>query len=183
MKKKTKFSGICSVFCLTITLFALPASALTLKSDSIEEGKILSLDQVFNSFGCSGKNLSPQLSWSEAPEGTKSFAITVYDPDAPTGSGWWHWLAFDIPANISSLSEGVKALQVPMKEGRTDFGSVGFGGACPPEGHGDHRYIVTIFALDTETLPVDENASGALIGYYLNSHKISSATITGIYSR
>ena len=96
----------------------------------------MAMEQVYNGFGCTGKNLSPQLSWDKAPSGTKSFAITAYDPDAPTGSGWWHWIAFNIPASVNSLDSGASGNSMPAGtvESRTDYGSTGFGGACPPVG-------------------------------------------------
>ena len=140
---------------------------------------------VFNGFGCEGANISPAVRWSGAPDGTKSFAITVYDPDAPTGSGWWHWLAFNIPTNTNEIPGGASMKDMPRGtvESITDYGAPGYGGACPPQGHGDHRYIFTVFALDVDTLPLDGGAMPAMVGYYLNQHKISSATATLLYGR
>ena len=142
---------------------------------------------VFNSFGCTGNNLSPQISWSGAPQGTKSFAITVYDPDAPTGSGWWHWTLFNIPADVTQLKEGASAdpkeLPAGAIQGRTDFGKPGYGGACPPVGDKPHRYILTIYALKTDKIDLDENASGALVGYYLNQNSLGKASLKVTYGR
>ena len=111
----------------------------------------------FNGFGCKGKNESPQLSWANAPEGTKSFAVTMYDPDAPTGSGWWHWVVFDIPSNITELVANAGNVELSLApkgaiQSITDYGAKGYGGPCPPEGHGLHQYIITVFALKTDSL-------------------------------
>ena len=159
---------------------------MQLDSKSIENGATLPNTQVFSGFGCEGGNKSPHLRWKNAPEKTKSFAISVYDPDAPTGSGWWHWTAFNIPKTTSELPEGVKLesqISNGVIEGRTDYGSSGFGGACPPPGDKAHRYIFTVYALDTASLPLDSNASGAMFGYFVNSHTIEKASITAFYGR
>lgn len=128
-------------------------------------------------------NRSPQLSWSGAPEGTKSFAITCYDPDAPTGSGFWHWTVANIPADVTGLGEGASSAGLPegAVEGRTDFGEPGFGGAAPPPGHGPHHYVFTVFAVDVEQLPVTPEDSGAKFGFNLHFHTLARASITGIY--
>ena len=128
-------------------------------------------------------NRSPQLSWSGAPEGTKSFAVTCYDPDAPTGSGFWHWTVANIPADVTELAEGASPAGLPRGavEGRTDFGEPGFGGAAPPPGHGSHRYIFTVFAVDTERLDVTRENSGAVFGFNLHFHTLARASITGVY--
>ena len=128
-------------------------------------------------------NRSPQLSWSGAPEGTKSFAVTCYDPDAPTGSGFWHWTVANIPADVTGLAEGASSGGLPAGavEGRTDFGEPGFGGAAPPPGHGPHRYIFTVFAVDTERLDVTPENSGAVFGFNLHFHTLARASITAVY--
>jgi Raf kinase inhibitor-like YbhB/YbcL family protein len=128
-------------------------------------------------------NRSPHLKWSGAPEGTKSFAITCYDPDAPTGSGFWHWTVANIPADVTELVEGASSDGLPegAVEGRTDFGEPGFGGAAPPPGHGPHRYIFTVFAVDTERLEVTPDNSGAVFGFNLHFHTLARASITGVY--
>jgi len=128
-------------------------------------------------------NRSPQLSWSGAPEGTKSFAVTCYDPDAPTGSGFWHWTVANLPADVTELAEGASPAGLPRGavEGRTDFGEPGFGGAAPPPGHGPHRYIFTVFAVDTERLDVTPENSGAVFGFNLHFHTLAKASITGVY--
>ena len=128
-------------------------------------------------------NRSPQLSWSGAPEGTKSFAITCFDPDAPTGSGFWHWTVANLPADVTELAEGASPDGLPpgAVEGRTDFGPPGFGGAAPPTGHGPHRYIFTVFAVDAERLEVTPDNSGAIFGFNLHFHTLAKASITGVY--
>ena len=115
-----------------------------LSSPDITPGGTIAPAQVFNSFGCSGQNISPALSWSHAPQGTQSFALLVHDPDAPTGSGWWHWLVYNIPAAASSLPAGAgdpkaKLLPSGALQGRTDYGAYAYGGPCPPPGMPHHR--------------------------------------------
>ena len=128
-------------------------------------------------------NRSPHLKWSGAPEGTKSYAITCFDPDAPTGSGFWHWTVANIPAEVTELAAGASGSSMPKGsvEGRTDFGSPGFGGAAPPPGHGPHRYIFTLFAVDTEKLEVTPEDSGAKYGFNLHFHSLARATLTASY--
>lgn len=155
---------------------------------SVDLGGQATKMEEFNGFGCSGENQSPQLSWTNAPEGTKSFAITMYDPDAPTGSGWWHWLAFDIPANIYEIPANAGNIDLNlMPEGViqsiTDYGSKGYGGPCPPEGHGIHQYTITIHALKTDKLGVDENTNAAVVGYYIGNNTLAKASIVAYYER
>jgi len=128
-------------------------------------------------------NRSPELSWSGAPAGTKSFAVTCFDPDAPTGSGFWHWTVANISADVTELAEGASSEGLPKGavEGRTDFGEPGFGGAAPPPGHGPHRYIFTVFAVDADSLPVTQDDSGAKYGFNLHFHTLAKASITGVY--
>lgn len=148
----------------------------------------MTANQEFNGFGCTGKNVSPQLSWENAPEGTQSFAITMYDPDAPTGSGWWHWVAFDIPKEIKSLRAGAgnpSTGEVPegMIQSVTDYGKPGYGGPCPPKGDQPHQYIITIYALKTDKLGLDEKARPALVGFNLNQNMLAKASIVAYYAR
>lgn len=140
--------------------------------------------QVLNGFGCKGGNLSPEVSWKNAPKGTKSFALTVYDPDAPTGSGWWHWVVVDIPANVQVLQEGASGnLPKGALEVMTSFGAPGFGGACPPQGHPAHRYILTIHALDVDKLGIDAKATSELAGFMIGSHTLAKTSIVAYYGR
>lgn len=163
------------------------AAEFRLSSTDIAEGKALTNKQVFKGFGCEGENISPQLSWSGAPEGTQSFAISVYDPDAPTGSGWWHWTVANLPATTTSLPSGAGnpggKLPEGAVQGRTDFGQAGFGGACPPVGDKPHRYHFVVWALKVDKLPLDENASGALVGFMLNANALGKAQLTATYGR
>jgi len=155
----------------------------TLTSTSIAEGEMLPQTQVLNGMGQTGNNLSPALAWSGAPDGTKSYAITMYDPDAPTGSGWWHWLAINIPADVTALPEGASLSNMPAgsRETRTDFGKPGYGGAAPPP-NVTHHYIVTVHALGIETIDLDADSSGAMVGFMINANKLASSSITAIYS-
>jgi len=157
------------------------AADFQLSSTDLKANAPMSKQQEFSGFGCTGGNVSPQLSWKNAPKGTKSFAITVYDPDAPTGSGWWHWGVVNIPANVNSVEAG--SIPAGAVQTRTDYGTAAYGGACPPAGDKAHRYIHTVWALDVAELPLDANASGALMGYMLNQHKLGKATLTATYQR
>lgn len=155
-----------------------------LTSSDISEGEKLSNKQVMNGFGCEGDNISPALSWSGAPEGTKSFVVTAYDPDAPTGSGFWHWVVANIPSTVTSLPAGVKTEELPegVLQAGADAGPGTFIGACPPPGD-MHRYVFTVHALKVDKLPVDKNASGALIGFMTGANRLASAKITAVYWR
>jgi len=164
----------------------LQAQTFTLKSKDI--GGQLTKNQEFNGFGCDGKNISPQLSWENAPKDTKSFAVTVYDPDAPTGSGWWHWVIFDIPSSINELvtNAGNNETNLAPKnaiQSLTNYGKSGFGGACPPEGHGLHQYIFTVYALKTDKLGLNTETNPAIVGYYLHNNTLAKATIVAYYKR
>jgi hypothetical protein len=176
---------ICST--LFAGIFAASAAhAFELTSPDVHQGKSLTANQVYQGFGCKGANLSPALSWSHVPAGTKSLALTVYDPDAPTGSGWWHWVVYDIPAGVSQLPGGIgtkSTLPEGAKQARNDFGSRNFGGACPPVGDKPHRYVFTVYALKVDKLPVPEDASPALIGFTLNANSLGMATLTAKYGR
>lgn len=171
--------------CISTTAFA---GSLTLSSHDIAQGEFMNKAQEYNGFGCSGGDLSPHLKWSTPPQGTKSFAITAYDIDAPTGSGWWHWQVVNIPLKTRELASGAgnKENNI-MPTGSTqisnDYGSHAFGGACPPPGHGVHHYRFTIHALSVEKLELPKEASGALTGYMINAHTIESTTIESLYKR
>lgn len=174
-----------------LSLFASSSSfanSLTLSSHDIAHGELMSKEQEFNGFGCNGSDLSPHLKWSNAPKETKSFAITAYDPDAPTGSGWWHWQMVNISKNTMEIATGEgssnKALSLEgSQQMSNDYGVKAYGGACPPSGHGVHRYRFTIHALSVDKLDLPENASGALTGYMINANTIASSTIESLYKR
>ena len=159
-----------------------------LRSPSVAEQGTLPRDHVHHAMGAGGDNISPELAWSGAPAGTKSFALTMYDPDAPTGSGWWHWVVYDIPADAGGLPRGAgaaggSALPKGAKQGRTDFGSKEYGGAAPPPGHGPHRYVFTLHALNVEKLDVPEDASAAYVGFMIHFAKLGEAKLTARYER
>ena len=166
--------------------FAAGAWSFELSSVNVLQGRRLDRAQVYRGYGCNGDNLSPALSWHHAPAGTRSFAVTVFDPDAPTGRGWWHWVLYDVPASIDSLPEGAgvqAALPAGAKQGRNDFGEHAYGGACPPVGNGTHRYVFTVYALKVGQLGVKEDATPAGINAVLHANSLGSARITAIYSR
>jgi Raf kinase inhibitor-like YbhB/YbcL family protein len=179
--------------------FALVSSALVaaataqageflLTSPTLGNAGRLTRAQEFNGFGCNGENRSPALRWQGAPAGTRSFALTVHDPDAPTGSGWWHWVVYNLPSSTTGLSEGAGSaggagLPAGSVQGRTDFGTAGFGGACPPQGDKPHRYVFTVHALDVEKLELPADASAAFVGFMLHAHGLGRASFTATYGR
>ena len=148
----------------------------------------LSHKEVLSGFGCKGENISPELNWKNAPEGTKSFAVTMYDPDAPTGSGWWHWQVYDIAADVTGLKSNagnVSAAIAPKGsiQNLTDFGTGGYGGPCPPAGTGAHQYIFTVYALKVDSLGLKADSNSALVRFYLGFHTIAKASLVGYYGR
>lgn len=173
------------IFC-ALSISGLNAQTFTLKSKDI--GGQATDKQVYNGFGCTGENLSPELYWENVPVGTKSFAITMYDPDAPTGSGFWHWVTFDIPAGTTELKTGAGNIAKGLMpagaiQSNTDFGQPGYGGPCPPPGHGFHEYRITIYALKVDKLGLDKNATPAFVGFNLFSNTIEKATLVMYYKR
>jgi Raf kinase inhibitor-like YbhB/YbcL family protein len=174
------------IFCLAST--TVYAGGFTLTSPTIGDSTMLSEAQVYDGFGCTGKNQSPALKWSAGPKETRSYAITVYDPDAPTGSGWWHWIVYNIPANVTEIAAGAgdptgKLLPPGAVQGRTDYGPHAFGGACPPQGDKPHRYIFTVYALKIEKIDVPYDSSSALIGFMINANFVKKASFTAMYGR
>lgn len=164
---------------------ALPqVPAFTVTSDSFSNLEPFTLAQYSGKMGVpGGRDESPQLSWSGAPEGTRSFAVTMFDPDAPTGSGFWHWAAFNIPATVTSLPAGAsnrRELPAGTVELANDAGFRGFVGAAPPAGHGPHRYMVVVHAVDVETLDVSADATPAFLGFNLFTHTLARARIVGL---
>jgi Raf kinase inhibitor-like YbhB/YbcL family protein len=177
-----------------VTLLALSyssavfADTFKLSSQDIAQGELMPKAQEFTGFGCEGGDLSPQLEWSNVPKGTKSFAITAYDPDAPTGSGWWHWQIVNIPNTVTEVAAGAGSTKKNLApkgsmQIENDYGSRGFGGACPPKGHGVHHYRFTVHALSVEKLELPAGASGALAGYMINANTIATSTIESLYKR
>ena len=168
-------------------LFAAPvlADGLTVASPEIPDGGTIKLAQVANVMGCRGKNQSPSLTWSGEPAGTQSFGVTMFDPDAPTGHGWWHWTVFNIPANVHQLGAGAgdavsTGLPPGAIEGRVDFGFAHYGGPCPPPGPA-HHYEITVYALRTAKLPLDKNAAAPTVSEQLRANALASGQIVGLY--
>ena len=166
--------------------FFTTAQTFTLKSNEI--GGQATMQQASNGFGCTGGNISPQLYWENPPVGTKSFAITIYDEDAATGSGWWHWLIFNINNNVMELKSNSGNLQSGLApegavQSKTDFGVSGYGGPCPPQGDIGHRYVINVHALKTEKLGLGSNANPALVGFMLEQNTIEKASLIFYYKR
>jgi Raf kinase inhibitor-like YbhB/YbcL family protein len=172
---------------LVVSAPAFAGSKFALESKEVKANGTLADKQVFNGMGCTGENLSPELSWKNAPEGTKSFVVTLYDPDAPTGSGWWHWVVYNIPADKTELPQGAGSgkaeLPAGAVQGNTDFGQPGYGGACPPAGDKPHHYIFTVHALKIEKLDVPANATAAYVGFMTRANELASATLKATYAR
>ena len=171
--------------CCTVSVDA--RAELVLSSPALVDGGGLDEAHVLDGFGCAGENLSPALSWSGAPEGTRSYVVTVYDPDAPSGSGWWHRSVFDVPGDVESLPRGAGSGEIPLPDGavqaRNDFGTNAYGGACPPEGDAPHRYVFTVYAMAQDGLGLDAGASGAMVGFFVNTTSLVRASLEVRYGR
>ena len=170
-----------------LALFSTAAAAeeFTVTSPDIKEGQPMDLLHVYKGFGCEGENQSPALVWSNAPAGTKSFVVTAYDPDAPTGSGWWHWLAFNIPADVTSLDRNAGAeggMPNGAVQSKNDYGDKFFGGACPPAGK-MHRYEFKVYALGVEKLDLSADTNAAVVGYMTKANSLGEAVLTATYTR
>jgi Raf kinase inhibitor-like YbhB/YbcL family protein len=165
------------------------AQGFTLSSVDVPAGTPISEVHAFNGFGCTGQNVSPALGWANPPAGTKSFAVMVHDPDAPTGgAGFWHWVVVDVPAATRGLQRGAGTadgvgLPEPARQVTTDFGSPGWGGPCPPAGNKPHRYVFTVYALKVEKLPVPPNPTASLTGFMINANALGKAHFTASYGR
>ena len=167
---------------------AAHAASFKLTSPDIKANSTMDRKFEANVFGCSGENKSPALKWSGAPKDTRSFAVTVYDPDAPTGSGWWHWSVINIPASVTELKpDAGNASNANLPQGarqvRIDYGVAAWGGACPPEGDKPHRYVFTVHALKTDKLDIPQDATAALAGFMINANAIGKASFTAKYGR
>ncbi|MBD8505198.1 YbhB/YbcL family Raf kinase inhibitor-like protein [Hoyosella sp. G463] len=160
----------------------------TLTSTDVTDGERLAMPQVSGMLGAGGEDISPQLAWSGFPEETKSFAVTVLDPDAPTGSGFWHWAVANIPASVTELPSGAgsqdsNALPEGAVQLGNDAGFRGYIGAGPPAGHGIHHYYIAVHAVATESIDLSETATPAFLGFNLFSQAIARAVIVGTYSQ
>lgn len=158
----------------------------TLTSTDVVDGQALAMAQVSGMMGSGGGDVSPQLSWSDFPANTKSFAVTIYDPDAPTASGFWHWAVADIPVVTTSLPAGAgdsngASLPSGALQLRNDAGVRGYVGAAPPAGHGPHHYYVAVHAVDVESLGLPEDATPAYLGFNLFMHSVARAVLVGTY--
>jgi len=165
----------------------LPAvPALTVLSELFGEGATLPDAQVFDDWGFTGGNTSPQLSWSGAPEGTQGYAVTCFDPDAPTPSGFWHWLVLGLPADVTSLAVGAGAGDDSLPAGafhvRNDYGTRAYGGAAPPRGDRPHRYLFAVHALDTDDLGLDGSVSPAVAAFTIGGHLLARGVLTATYA-
>ena len=156
-----------------------PVPAFTLTSADVTDGR--PLDELYAHTSVGGKNLSPQLSWSGFPAETRGFVVTCFDPDAPTGSGFWHWVAVNLPASVTELDRGVDPLPEDAFTVRNDYGDTGYGGAAPPPGDRPHRYVFAVHALDVDRLEVTESATPAYVGFNLAFHTLARATIRPTY--
>lgn len=157
----------------------------TVESDDVAEGQTLASAQVYDGLGMTGGNTSPQLRWHGFPAETKGFAVTCYDPDAPTGSGFWHWLVLDVPASVTQLAAdagraGGAGLPSGAHSVRNDYGTADFGGAAPPPGE-PHRYVFTVYALNTDRLGVEPDATAAMAGFMLTFATIAKATVVPVF--
>jgi Raf kinase inhibitor-like YbhB/YbcL family protein len=191
MKRRFVLAGLCA---LALEVVGAPmASAqqmdeLQVTSTSFGDGDYIPELHVLGAntgLGCSGGNVSPQLAWSGAPDGTKSFAVTAFDPDAPTGSGFWHWVVVNIPPDVSELPAGAgsgQGLPAGALQTRTDFGTPAYGGPCPPMGDHPHRYIFTVFAVGVDQLQqVAPDTSAAIIGFMLHFNTLAKGELEGLY--
>jgi Raf kinase inhibitor-like YbhB/YbcL family protein len=159
--------------------------AFTLQSPDIANAQRIAQPFLKDGWGQSGEDKSPALTWTDPPEGTKSFVVTCYDPDAPTGSGFWHWVVFNIPGDATGLPQGIgkdgSGLPAGAVQSRTDFGDPGYGGPAPPQGHGDHRYIFTVHALKVDKLDLTPETSAAVVGFNCHFQALATASITPVY--
>lgn len=180
--------GFAAAMLIALSSAGAQKGKLTVTSTDVHPGGRIPSAHVLHAMGCEGSNLSPALEWKGAPARAKSFAVTIYDPDAPTGSGWWHWVVYNIPGNATRLATGAgdptkNLLPAGAVQGNTDFGAPGYGGPCPPPGDKPHRYIFTVHALDVEKLDLPANATAAYVGFNLHAHDIAKGTLTAVYGR
>lgn len=162
-----------------------PVASFTVISDDVVDGEFLSSVHAHDSAG--GGNKSPHLAWSGFPEGTQSFAVTCFDPDAPTASGWWHWIVADLPRETTELARGAGSpdgagLPPSAVQFRTDYGTSGYQGSGPPPGDYAHRYFFVVHALDVPKLGLAADTPAAIVGFHLTAHALGRAAVMGLYS-
>jgi Raf kinase inhibitor-like YbhB/YbcL family protein len=176
------------VFCVAFAALSFAeSSGFRISSPGWREGGTVPQENVFNGSGCGGANVSPEFHWSGAPAGSKSFAITIFDLDAPARGGWWHWMVFNIPAKVSGLpagagNKGSRALPVDCVQCQNDYGEPGYGGPCPPPGT-THRYLVKVYALNVEKLSLGSDVPPAKLARLIEEHSIGFAQLTAKYGR
>jgi Raf kinase inhibitor-like YbhB/YbcL family protein len=169
--------------------FMPPVPSFTVESDDVADGQQMSNAQVFDGFGMTGENISPNLRWHGFPAETQGFAVTCFDPDAPTGSGFWHLVLLDVPASVTELATGavsgdLSGLPAGAFCVRNDYGAKAFGGAAPPQGDPPHRYVFAVHALDLPGLAsqgVDSDVSPAVAGFNLRFHTIARGLLIPVY--
>lgn len=182
------FLAMCALCAaLLVNQIALADAKMILRSNDFKEGDALPLDHVADQFGCNGRNISPHLEWTGAPEGTQSFILLVFDPDAPTDSGWWHWGVYNIDKDINELARntgsGYDQDGISMAHVRNDFGIQNFTGACPPEGDKPHRYRFSIYAMPMAELPIDGILTPALLSFFAKNYSLDQAELTTVFWR
>jgi Raf kinase inhibitor-like YbhB/YbcL family protein len=180
-----KIVALCSMLLLIVPVKGRTAG-FSLTSPGM--GEKLTKTEEYAGFSCDGKNISPEFTWSNPPSGAKGFAVTMFDPDARDGAGWWHWLVFDIPANQRTLVRDAgnpdkKLAPEGSFQSMTGFGKPGFGGPCPPKGDKPHAYVFTIYALDTAKLDADEMNLPSEVMPEIQKHTIGKALCTSYYQR
>lgn len=184
-----KAFSLAALLALVGAAFAADGPAFHASSPDIPSGRPIDTKFIYQGFGCTGQNVSPAVTWRDPPAGTKSFALLVHDPDAPTGgAGFWHWVVVDLPAATRALPQGAGAadgrgLPAGARQLPTDFGTPGWGGPCPPEGDKPHRYHFTVYALGVEKLELPPNATASLAGFMVNANTLAKASFTGTFGR
>ena len=176
-------------FLASTSLSAAETMPFQASSPDILSGQSISTKFIYQGFGCTGQNVSPAVMWKNAPAGTRSFAVMVHDPDAPTGgAGFWHWVVVDIPAGNALLAQGAgtadgKRLPAGTRQIASDFGAPGWGGPCPPAGDKPHHYHFTVYALKVDKLDLPANATASLTGFMVNANALAKAKFTGLFGR